>query len=121
MVLLPDHLHTVWSLPPTDADYSGRWRTIKARFTRALVRQGVPLVRNSRGEYDVWQRRFWEHVIRDDGDFARHVDYIHHNPVKHGLVATRSIGVGRRSITIFVVALSLPIAAGISRMGRFGD
>jgi putative transposase len=52
-----------------------------------LTRQGVPLVRDRRGEYNLWQRRFWEHVIRDDGDFARHVDYIHYNPVKHGLVA----------------------------------
>jgi putative transposase len=87
MVILPDHLHTVWTLPADDADYSGRWRAIKARFSRALASDGVPLVRNRRGEYDLWQRRFWEHLIRDDEDFARHVDYIHHNPVKHGWVA----------------------------------
>ena len=68
-------------------DYSNRWRAIKARFSRALARDGVPLARNQRGEYELWQRRFWEHLIRDDDDFARHVDYIHHNPVKHGLVA----------------------------------
>jgi putative transposase len=86
-VVLPDHLHAICTLPPGDADYSGRWRAIKARFSRALVGRGVPIVRNRRGEYDLWQRRFWEHLIRDDGDFARHVDYIHYNPVKHGLVA----------------------------------
>jgi putative transposase len=63
-----------------------RWRAIKAGFTRALARHGVPLVRDRRGEYDLWQRRFWEHMIRDDDDLARHVEYIHHNPVKHGLV-----------------------------------
>lgn len=85
IVVLPDHLHAVWRLPPDDADYSGRWRAIKARFTRELVCGGVPLVRDRRGEYRFWQRRFWEHLIRDDGDFARHIDYIHFNPVKHGL------------------------------------
>ena len=85
-VVLPDHLHTVWTLPGGDADFSGRWRAIKAGFSRALVRRGLPLVRDRRGEYDLWQRRFWEHLVRDDEDFARHVDYIHHNPVKHGLV-----------------------------------
>jgi putative transposase len=68
-----------------DADFPGRWRAIKAGFTRAVTRHGVPLVRDRRGEYDLWQRRYWEHLIRDDEDFARHVDYIHHNPVKHGL------------------------------------
>lgn len=84
MVVLPDHLHTLWTMPEGDSDYSGRWRAIKARFSRALANHGVPLVRNRRGEYDLWQRRFWEHMIRDDDDFARHVDYIHYNPVKHG-------------------------------------
>lgn len=86
IVVLPDHLHAVWRLPPDDADYSGRWRWIKARFTRELVRGGIPLRRDRRGEYHLWQRRFWEHLIRDDGDFARHANYIHYNPVKHGLV-----------------------------------
>ncbi|MDS4011478.1 MAG: transposase [Defluviicoccus sp.] len=86
-VILPDHLHAVCTLPAGDADYSGRWRAIKARFSRALAAAGVSIVRNGRGEYNLWQRRFWEHLIRDDGDFARHVDYIHYNPVKHGLAA----------------------------------
>ncbi|MFO1154749.1 MAG: transposase [Rhodospirillales bacterium] len=86
-VVLPDHLHTLWTLPDGDADFSGRWRAIKARFSRELVHRGLPLARDRRGEYDLWQRRFWEHLVRDDEDFARHVDYIHHNPVKHGLVA----------------------------------
>ena len=85
-VILPDHLHTLWTLPDGDADFSGRWRAIKAGFSRELTRGGVPLIRDRRGEYDLWQRRFWEHLIRDDADFAAHVTYIHHNPVKHGLV-----------------------------------
>ncbi|MFZ4792435.1 MAG: REP-associated tyrosine transposase [Candidatus Competibacteraceae bacterium] len=83
-VILPDHLHMIWTLPEGDSDFSGRWRAIKARFTHALVDQGVALHRNPRGEYDLWQRRFWEHWLRDEVDFGRHVDYIHYNPVKHG-------------------------------------
>jgi putative transposase len=79
-------LHAILRLPPGDADFSGRWRRIKSLFTRALVARGVPLAANRKGEYNLWQRRFWEHTIRDDGDLCRHVDYIHFNPVRHGLV-----------------------------------
>ena len=86
MVVLPDHLHAIWTLPAGDADYSGRWRAIKAGFTRDLVAGGMPLVRKDKGEYDLWQRRFWEHTVRDEADLAAHVEYIHFNPVKHGLV-----------------------------------
>jgi len=86
MVVLPDHLHAIWTLPAGDADYSGRWRAIKAGLTRDLVTSGLPLVRNDKGEYDLWQRRFWEHTVRDEADLAAHVEYIHFNPVKHGLV-----------------------------------
>lgn len=86
IVVLPDHLHTIWCLPAGDADYAGRWRMIKSRFTRQLVQRGVAITRNAKGEYDLWQRRYWEHTIRDDLDMQRHVDYIHYNPVKHGLV-----------------------------------
>jgi putative transposase len=85
-VVLPDHLHAIWSLPRGDADFSGRWRAIKARFTRAVIRAGVAAQGNNTGEYNLWQRRFWEHTIRDERDYARHVDYIHYNPVKHRLV-----------------------------------
>jgi putative transposase len=83
-VILPEHLHMIWTLPEGDSDFSGRWRAIKARFTHALVDRGIALHRNPRGEYDLWQRRFWEHWLRDEADFGRHVDYIHYNPVKHG-------------------------------------
>ena len=85
-VILPDHLHTIVTLPRDDADFSGRWRRMKSLFTRLAVASGLKCERNARGEYALWQRRFWEHTIRDDTDFARHVDYIHFNPVKHGLV-----------------------------------
>ncbi|MES9940358.1 MAG: transposase [Candidatus Thiodiazotropha sp. 6PLUC2] len=85
-VVLPEHLHTVWTLPADDGDYAGRWRQIKGRFTRTLVKGGVALSKNSKGEYNLWQRRYWEHRIRDEEDFRRHIEYIHFNPVKHGLV-----------------------------------
>jgi putative transposase len=88
IVILPEHLHAIWTLPPDDADFPGRWRRIKAAFTRGVGQTGEKLGRNARGECDLWQRRFWEHTIRDDGDFQRCVDYIHYNPVKHGLVAS---------------------------------
>ena len=86
MAVLPDHLHAVLTLPAHDADFPRRWRRIKALFTRSLVACGSTVERNGKGEYSLWQRRFWEHTIRDDADLQRHVDYVHFNPVKHGLV-----------------------------------
>ncbi len=85
VVVLPDHLHCIWTLPPGDTDYSLRWREIKSRFSRR-----VPLAENrttgrmKKAERGIWQRRFWEHTLRDPLDVERHVDYIHYNPVKHG-------------------------------------
>ena len=87
IVVLPDHLHVVMTLPDGDSDFSGRWRRIKSLFTRGAVKGGLQAAPNARGEYDLWQRRFWEHTIRDEADLARHVDYIHFNPAKHGLVS----------------------------------
>ncbi|TWT42274.1 Transposase IS200 like protein [Phycisphaerae bacterium RAS1] len=89
-VMLPDHLHMIWTLPPEDGDFSDRWRLIKSEFTRRFLRAGgaEALRSDSRlrnGERGVWQRRYWEHRIRDDADYQRHVEYIHFNPVKHGL------------------------------------
>ena len=85
-VVLPEHLHALWTLPPDDDDYSGRWKLIKGRFSHLLAKAGAPIGKNPRREYDLWQSRFWEHTIRDETDFARHADYIHYNPVKHGWV-----------------------------------
>ena len=82
MVVLPDHLHCIWRLPDGDGDYSGRWREIKKDASRAIA-----TFSNARNERAVWQRRFWEHAIRDEMDWRRHLDYIHYNPVKHGFVA----------------------------------
>jgi putative transposase len=88
IVILPDHLHAIMTLPPGDSDFSGRWRRIKGIFTRSVVAAGVPVLRDYRGEYSLWQKRFWEHTIRDNADFERCADYIHFNPVKHGLVSS---------------------------------
>jgi len=89
--LLPDHIHTIWMLPESDNNYSVRWKEIKRQFTQRYLAEVGPgesrsLSRQKRGEAAIWQRRFWEHVISDDEDLGRHVDYIHFNPVKHGLV-----------------------------------
>jgi putative transposase len=86
-VILPEHLHAIWTLPDGDADFALRWRLIKSTFSRALPQdEQVSKSRSDRGERGIWQRRYWEHTLRDEGDFARHVDYIHFNPVKHGHV-----------------------------------
>jgi putative transposase len=87
VVVLPDHIHAVWTLPPGDADFSLRWRLIKSRFAQALPkRERISDVRRARNERGIWQRRFWEHLIRDEADYARHVEYCYINPVKHALV-----------------------------------
>jgi putative transposase len=90
-VLLPDHLHAVWTLPPEDNNYASRWAIIKRQVSNRCGRQcgGRELLsrsRQNRKESGIWQRRFWEHQIRDDHDFQRHIDYLHWNPVKHGHV-----------------------------------
>jgi putative transposase len=85
--VLPDHLHAVWQLPRGDADFPRRWSLIKSGFSRGLridlPRSPSKFAKRERG---LWQRRYWEHAIRDDTDLERHVDYIHFNPVKHGFV-----------------------------------
>src|SRR5579872_2724577 len=86
MVVLPEHLHCIWQLPSKDANYSQRWKEIKKYFTQGVKQAGVYLEKNNKGEYNLWQRRFWEHTIRDERDFENHVNYIHYNPVKHGYV-----------------------------------
>ncbi len=86
-VVLPNHLHCVWTLPAGDSDPK-RWRAIKTLFSIRMARGEYRCpTRIRRGERGLWQKRYWEHTIRDDGDYARHVDYVHFNPVKHGLAA----------------------------------
>ena len=85
--ILPDHLHAIWSLSAGDVDYAMRWNLIKGGFSRSLpasaARSESKIAKREKG---LWQRRYWEHMIRDEADLARHVDYIHFNPVRHGLV-----------------------------------
>jgi putative transposase len=110
MVVLPDHLHCIWTLPPPDSDFATRWRLVKTWFTKhrgsgqrdETVGHASPAIaagnltrrtiasnhsRRRQGEQDVWQRRYWEHVVRDAEDFRHHVEFIHYDPVKHGHVA----------------------------------
>ena len=87
VVIMPDHLHCIWTLPPEDAGFSTRWSLIKSHFSRAIEKgESISGSRNKRRERGVWQRRFWEHLLRDQADYNHHVNYIHWNPVKHGLV-----------------------------------
>lgn len=87
IVVLPEHLHAILTLPENDCDFAMRWRLIKSRFSRAVPRdEPLSASRASKGERGIWQRRYWEHTIRDETDFSRHVDYIHINPIKHGYV-----------------------------------
>jgi len=88
IVILPDHLHCIWTLPDNDFDFSVRWRRIKASFSRNYSGSTAGDISESmrkKKERGIWQRRFWEHRIREQEDFNRHCDYIHYNPVKHGL------------------------------------
>ncbi len=91
IVILPDHLHCIWTLPPDDADFATRWRPIKTWFTKHCdpsLRPVPNAVQTKRQEQGLWQHRYWEHMLRDEKDFERHVEYIHYNPVKHGYVAS---------------------------------
>jgi putative transposase len=91
MVILPDHLHCIWVLPKDDSDFSLRWRLIKSAFSRSRPRTSARDVSDSRlkkKERGIWQRRFWEHMIRDEEDLNSRRDYIHYNPVKHGLATS---------------------------------
>ncbi len=91
IVLLPEHLHSIWCMPPGDAKYSARWQWIKTQFTSRWLAAGgtecdVSPGRQHEGRKGVWQPKFWEHTIEDEDDFESHFDYIHYNPVKHGHV-----------------------------------
>lgn len=79
IVILPDHLHCIWQLPENDYNYSKRWAIIKHYFSI-----GIPSDINQRREKKIWQPRFWDHIIRNENDWEKHLDYIHYNPVKHG-------------------------------------
>jgi REP-associated tyrosine transposase len=89
--ILPDHIHCIWALPDNDHDYSLRWKLVKSKFSflyQYRFGKSIPgnESRKKRGEVGIWQRRFWEHTIQDENDLNNHIDYIHYNPVNHGLV-----------------------------------
>lgn len=89
IIILPDHIHTIWTLPPEESDYSTRWKNIKSTFTKTYPTKDhiKPLgSRKQKKEQVIWQRRFWEHRIRNEQDFENHINYIHYNPVKHSIV-----------------------------------
>jgi len=95
IVLLPDHLHAIWTLPEGDSNYSIRWKRIKEQFTRSYLAGGgtegrATSSRRKHEERAVWQQRFWEHTVDDEDDFENCFDYLHYNPVKHGLVTSVS-------------------------------
>jgi len=125
-VLLPDHLHALWRLPEGDPDHSRRWGEIKRRTGRG-VRDAHVCIRPSNGsaqhrhESGLWQRRYWEHRIRDDDDLRRHIDYVHFNPVKHGLVA-RTADWPHSSFQAFVARGWLTAEWGVSPAGgEYGE
>ncbi len=91
IVMLPDHIHAIWTLPKDDFDYSKRWGIIKKHFTQSWLRQGGAETRISKSKQryhrrGVWQRRFWEHTLQDQEDYNHHFYYLHYNPIKHGIV-----------------------------------
>jgi len=91
MVIMPDHIHALWTLPEGDDNYAIRWSLIKGGFTRScgeICKGELSVSRIARKQQGVWQHRFWEHEIRDEEDFERHADYIHYNPVKHSIAKT---------------------------------
>ena len=87
IVILPDHLHALFTLPENDSNYSLRWNLIKGYFSKEVkTEEPISASRKSKKERGIWQRRFWEHLIRNEHDLKNHIDYIHYNPVKHGYV-----------------------------------
>ena len=87
-VILPDHLHAISTLPADDADFARRWGLIQSAFSRCLpTGERICASRANKNERGIWQPRYWEHTLQDEDDFARHLDYIHFNPVKHGHAA----------------------------------
>jgi len=88
IVVLPDHLHAIWTLPDGDADFALRWLLLKSTFSRSLPEgEQVSASRRGKGERGIWQRRYWEHTLRDQSDYAAHMDYVHFNPVRHAQVS----------------------------------
>ena len=115
MVVLPDHMHAVWTLPSSDSDFPLRWSLIKSGFSRSLEKtEYIDETRRRKRERGIWQRRYWEHQIRNNDDLTRHVDYIHINPVKHGH-AGAPIDWPYSSIHRYIRQGLLPVDWGVDR------
>ena len=123
-VVLPDHLHALWTLPDGDDDNATRWALVKSTFSRQLPRsEARNASREAKGERGLWQRRFWEHLVVDEDDLRRHLDYIHVNPVKHGW-ARRAADWPHSSIHRYIHAGDLPVdwaAPGEGEVGAWGE
>ena len=121
--ILPDHIHALWQLPDGDTDYASRWSLFKSAFHVAFPAPRRSMSKIIKREKGIWQRRYWEHAIRNDADFERHVDYIHYNPVKHGLV-TRVADWPFSSFHRYVAQGMLPgdwAGDATDLSGRFGE
>jgi putative transposase len=122
--VLPEHLHAVWSLPADDADFPLRWNLIKGGFSRGIPTSAARSEsKTAKREKGIWQRRYWEHTIRDDADLERHINYIHYNPVKHGH-ASRVCDWPHSSFYRYVTRCVLPLDWGgdVSNfVGSFGE
>ncbi len=122
-VVLPEHLHAVWTLPEGDADFPTRWTLIKRGFSARIEKgESRSASRIAKGERGIWQRRFWEHTVRNEADFARHVDYVHFNPVKHGLVSSACdwpFSSFRRAVAVGYYPTDWGGGAGV--LGEFGE
>jgi putative transposase len=100
-VVLPDHIHAIWTLPNDDSDFSLRWRLLKIQFSKSIPKiELLSDVRRARGERGIWQRRFWEYLVRGEKDYRRYVEYCYINPVKHGWSSACAIGRSRRFIAM---------------------
>jgi putative transposase len=122
-VVLPDHLHAIWTLPEGDVDFATRWMLIKAGFSRQIAKgERRNASRIDKGERGIWQRRYWEHLIRDDNDYEQHVDYVHYNPVKHGHVRCAAEW-AHSSIHRYIAAgtISCSWGGGIEHEGGYGE
>jgi len=123
MVVLPDHLHAIWTLPEGDSNFAQRWGLIKAGFSKCIAKhERINVSRQQKGERGIWQRRYWEHLIRDERDYSNHIDYIHHNPVKHGYVS-RAVDWPHSSIHRYIKDEVIPATWGTKKTyeGEFGE
>ena len=122
IVIMPDHIHTMWTLPEGDYNYSRRWQCIKSVFIQLLKNEIKISAPNKKGEYNIWQKRFWEHTIQHELDYQNHIQYIHYNPVKHGYVQhVKDWPYSSFHQFVRNKKLSLEWGSNINIIGKFGE